>query len=682
MTGRARSVSIYRSLLGNFALVIVLLSAAIMALTFVGSQQTVRRLSGMILRETIGQMDLELQRFFDPVIRNLDLLRAWDQAGLLDIDDAVAMNRLLIPVLRSTPQLSAMMVADERGREHFLFHLGDAWSSRQTRPDASGSRAAWLEWTDSRPEPVTSWATIEYDPRQRPWYRGAMDAQRAGVPDLPEAAAPLRIHWTMPYTFYTARAPGLTAAVALRTKDGRTRVVAVDVLLSDISAFTTSLRAGEHGAVTVLTDDGRVIGLPRDPRYQSAEAQAQALLKRPDELALPIVADAARALLERPADGRGPMRLLSRGEPWWVDMSPFRLGAERHLSITVMVPESDLLGGLGYLRVGIVLVMLAGLAVAIAHAARVARRYSRPIETLVRESERISRGDLEPGGPVISSIAEVHRLADAHERMRLSLSTLLKLERDLQVARRIQQDTLPQQLPVVRGFEIDAWNEPAEETGGDTYDVIGFRRAPGERVPRLSLTDAEGAILLLADATGHGIGPALSVTEVRAMLRMAIRLGGDLPAIVRHLNAQLCADLSEGRFISAWFGEVDSRERTLRSFSCGQGPLLYYRAAEQACAVIQTDAIPLGCFDNLEVNLREPMRMGSGDIFVALSDGVVEAMNPEGEPFGTKRVIDVITRHSQASASALMSSLRDALNAFTKSSPADDDRTVIIVKRR
>ena len=406
-----------------------------------------------------------------------------------------------------------------------------------------------------------------------------------------------------------------------------------------------------------------------------------ALLRRPDELGMPMVADAARALRERPAGVRGPMRLLSRGAPWWVDMSPFRLGAERHLSITVMVPESDLLGSLGYLRVGIVLVMLGGLAVAIAHAARVARRYSRPIEALVRESERISRGDLEPGGAVVSSITEVHRLTDAHERMRLSLRTLLKLERDLQIARRIQQDTLPQQLPVVRGFEIDAWNEPAEETGGDTYDVIGYQRVPGERAPRLTLTDAEGAVLLLADATGHGIGPALSVTGVRAMLRMAIRLGDDLPTIVHHLNAQLCADLSDGRFITAWLGEVDTREQTLRGFSCGQGPLLYYRAAEHACAVLQTDAIPLGCFDDLEVNLQEPRRMESGDIFVALSDGVVEAMNPAGEQFGTKRVIAVITRHRQASASALMAALREALSAFTESSPADDDRTVIIVKR-
>jgi phosphoserine phosphatase len=331
--------------------------------------------------------------------------------------------------------------------------------------------------------------------------------------------------------------------------------------------------------------------------------------------------------------------------------------------------------------VGIVLVMLGGLALAIARAVGLARRYSRPIEALVRESERISRGDLEPGPTVVSSIREVHRLADAHGRMRLSLKTLLRLEGDLQVARRIQQDTLPEQIPVVPGFDIDAWSEPADETGGDTYDVIGYRRGPDASGPRLSATAADRAVLLLADASGHGIGPALSVTQVRAMLRMAVRVDESLPAIIRHLNAQLCADLTDGRFVSAWLGELDAAKRTLTGFSCGQGPLLYFRAAEQTCTVLETDTVPFGCVEDLEVDLRAPIHMEPGDIFVALSDGVVDAASVDGERFGTRRVIDIVTRHRESSAEELMTELRQALAGFSGTAPADDDRTAIIIKR-
>src|SRR5258707_12816787 len=108
--------------------------------------------------------------------------------------------------------------------------------------------------------------------------------------------------------------------------------------------------------------------------------------------------------------------------------------------------------------------------------------------------------------------------------MRRSLKTLLKLEGDLQVARRIQQDTLPERIPTVTGFDIDAWSEPADETGGDTYDVIGYRRGPGERGPRLLTAESQGAGLLLADAPRHGIGPAPPLPPVPA------EVGGATPS--------------------------------------------------------------------------------------------------------------------------------------------------------
>jgi serine phosphatase RsbU (regulator of sigma subunit) len=675
--GSARSVSIYQNLVASLAVVIVLLGGATIALTFVSSKQTAEDLAGVILDKTVSQVELNLQQFFEPATRTLELIREWERAGMLETEDASAMNGLLAPLLRANRQLSAVMVADERGREHILFHSGQTWRSRQTRRDVWGTRSAWLEWRDDPVDPVSSSRQSDYDPRQRPWYEGAVAVR--GAADRPPVVG--RVYWTEPYMFYTAEAPGMTAAMAFGGRDGRTRVVGVDVLLTDVSAFTTTLRAGTQGQVTVLTEDGRVIGLPHDLRARNASAQRPALLLRPEELDAPVLAEATRALSSRPLTDHGPLRQLIGGDPWWLDRRPFPLASDRRLRIEVMVPESDLLGAVSHLRLGIGLVMIVALGLAILYSVRLARRYSRPLEALVQESERISRGDLDGGRAVHSSIREVHRLADAHERMRGSLRTLLRLEGDLQVARRIQQDTLPEHIPIVPTFDIAAWNEPADETGGDTYDVIGCRRVPGGDGPQLVSAEAERAILLLADATGHGIGPALSVTQVRAMLRMAVRVGEELPAIVRHLNAQLSADLTEGRFVTAWLGELDGADGTLRTFSCGQGPLLYFSATTQTCQTVETDTVPLGCFDDLAVVPREPLRMEPGDIFVVMSDGVVEAENPSGEPFGTRRVMDVITKEREGSADELVAALRRAVAIFTAGAPPDDDRTLLIIKR-
>src|SRR5262249_40994912 len=171
-----------------------------MALPFIGSQRTVQRLSNLILRETIAQVQLKLRHFFDPVLHDLELVRAWDESGLIDLDDAAAVNRLLVPVLRANPQISAVLLADERARSHALFHFASAWSRRAVNANGGGGRAAWLEWTDERSEAVPSWKDSDYDARTRPWYQGAIAIHR----EARTGSGPNRVFWTEPYTFYTA----------------------------------------------------------------------------------------------------------------------------------------------------------------------------------------------------------------------------------------------------------------------------------------------------------------------------------------------------------------------------------------------------------------------------------------------------------------------------------------------
>jgi phosphoserine phosphatase len=323
------------------------------------------------------------------------------------------------------------------------------------------------------------------------------------------------------------------------------------------------------------------------------------------------------------------------------------------------------------------IVVLAG---AIWRVVVLARRYSEPIERLVAESERMSRGDLEPGRPVASMVKEVRRLADAHDRMRLGLRALMKLERDLQLARQIQERTFPDRLPNLRGFTLDAWSEPADETGGDTYDVVGYQTAAAGTPIVLSVEHADQAVLLMADATGHGIGPALSVAQVRAMLRMAVRSGEELPTIVRHLNEQLCVDLPDGRFITAWLGRLNAADRTLQSFSAGQAPLLRYVRKRDAFDITDADTLPLGVVEDLEIEVRDPITMAPGDIVAVISDGIFEAVDASGEQFGVDRVTEVIRANRDGAPGEIIQALRAAEEAFTGGMPAADDRTGIVVK--
>ncbi|MHC4220383.1 MAG: SpoIIE family protein phosphatase [Planctomycetota bacterium] len=263
---------------------------------------------------------------------------------------------------------------------------------------------------------------------------------------------------------------------------------------------------------------------------------------------------------------------------------------------------------------------------------------------------------------------------------RQARESLLRIERDLQVARRIQRSTFPSVLPALHGFEIDAWSEPAEETGGDTYDVIGFRGNGGEGPVLFSNDDADRAILLLADATGHGIGPALSVTQVRAMLRMAVRMQTELPKIAVHLNEQLCADLPGGRFVTAWLGELNAAESTLASLSAGQAPIIHYHAATDRHDILPADTLPLGIADFLDPSLGQPIALSPGDIVAVISDGLLEATDPSGRQFGSERAVEVIACHHRARPIRIRTALRRAVARFTKGAPPADDRTAIIIK--
>lgn len=684
----ARSISIRRSLLTNLLLVIIVLSGAIMAVTYLASNRAVRTLSKSIIERTIELTDSRLRRFFDPVVADLELLRDWGRSGQLDIGHPRRLNRLLEPLLRRHPQVSSVVIADHRGREYMLQHRGDHWYNRQTRRDEWGDRTRWLEWTDSDPTPKVYWKSLDYDPRTRPWFKGAVRQHRlqdqGSSTDRP-GERDARVFWTRPYTFYTTQQPGLTASLAYRASGKHEYVVGFDVALSDLSRFTAGLRVSPHGQVVVLSDDGRVIGLPNDPRFDTAAKRQKALLKRPKTLGIPLAADATRAFAKRSLYETGPLRFVSGEHTWWAEARPFALAGNRTVWSVVLVPEADLLGRLVEVREWIALITLVVIALAVVRAIGLSRRYSRPLQVLVQQSDRISRLNLYKGRPVESSVTEVQQLAEAHERMRESLQTLLKLERDLQLAREIQQGTLPDQLPELSGYALGTWSEPAEETGGDTFDVIGYCNDNGIR--RLCTDRAEAAVLLLADATGHGIGPALSATQVRAMLRMAVRTGEDLRQIVHHLNDQLCADLHGGRFITAWLAVLDPHAHTLSGFSAGQAPILHYRASASAPEApvfdeIAADSPPFGVLTELDVRLGPPLHLEPGDIVAVISDGVYEASNGQGESFGLERVKALIAEHHDEAPPVLVDTLRAALSAFTRGAPASDDRTALIIQRR
>lgn len=660
-----RTFSLQQRLLQNLLAVLLPLALVVSATAVLATRMAAEDMAQSLTRQSIKQTAAELELYFASVDRLIGAAQDWVRSGLIDLDDSQALRRLMQPVLANESQVSSFLIADEQGRELMLLQTDSGWRLRRIDPSQPG-QARWMSWLGDPDSPTTE--SIEhqaYDPETRPWFTAALEAR--DQQDERQAA------WTGPYPLLTSTAHGITASAATRGPKGELRVVALDALLLDIARFTGNLALSEQGGIVLLDDEGTLLGLSGD-RYRSSieddQPSQRLTLQRSasDDLSTwPPLLDAVSAFRRTSGEAIELMRFSSRGEVWWGAREAFALGSDNHLWIQVLVPEAELLGHLGALPYAVLLVLILVLATAAWRMHAVSRRFSQPIEHLVDASERLRLGDFRPTLPLSTNISELQQLQQAQERMRVGLEALMRVERDLQLAREIQQAALPQQIPRLPRFDLAVWTEPADETGGDTYDVI--RRDQ----------DAT-AVLMLADATGHGIGPALTATEVRSLLRMAVRSGQDLSQIASQINDQLNEDLDQGRFVTAWLAEVDCERRRVRSLSAGQAPILVFRQATGNCEVLGADGPPLGVFPGIAPAARDWCEMAAGDLLAVISDGIYEAANPADEQFGIQRTIAVIRANAGRPALAIRSTLLQRLAEFTQGRAADDDRTILILK--
>ncbi len=242
-----------------------------------------------------------------------------------------------------------------------------------------------------------------------------------------------------------------------------------------------------------------------------------------------------------------------------------------------------------------------------------------------------------------------------------------KLERDLDLARQIQQGYLPKSDPRVPGFDIAGWNRPADQTGGDAYDFIPTHNG------QLGL--------LIADATGHGIGPALMAAECRALLRALAGTTADLSTLITKANAVLTDDLQDGRFVTACLALLDAKESTIRLVSAGHGPLIRYIAAEDRFIELAATTLPMGITHEFPCDGHESFSLAAGDFFILVTDGFTEWSRPDGEQFGMKRLLKVVRDHRNLPCREIIQMLHGTVLRFAAGAPQEDDLTAILVKK-
>jgi serine phosphatase RsbU (regulator of sigma subunit) len=241
------------------------------------------------------------------------------------------------------------------------------------------------------------------------------------------------------------------------------------------------------------------------------------------------------------------------------------------------------------------------------------------------------------------------------------------LQHDLEVARSIQLSLLPKSMPKVPGFDVAAWNKPADQTGGDYYD---WQELPDGRV-----------VVVLADVTGHGIGPALLAAVCRAYSRATFGQHRDFLKSMEQINSAISADVVEGRFVTFVAAIVGPGSAQVELLSAGHAPLFVYWLKHDCFDKMEAQGPPLGISVQLLSDPPKILPFEGGDLLVLATDGFFEWANTAQELFGSGRLENSVRANRNQPAAQIISSLYQDVLRFAGGTAQKDDLTAIVIKR-
>tara|TARA_R110002072_G_scaffold46591_2_gene128911 strand:- start:97814 stop:99163 length:1350 start_codon:yes stop_codon:yes gene_type:complete len=260
------------------------------------------------------------------------------------------------------------------------------------------------------------------------------------------------------------------------------------------------------------------------------------------------------------------------------------------------------------------------------------------------------------------------QLAISVENARLHADSLekVKLQKDVEIARRIQQHLLPTVPRDWGGFEIGIRYEAAEQASGDTYDCVEM---PGGRYA-----------IMMGDVTGHGVGAALLTHAVQAALRSYLELIDDAATVITKVNQRLVDSVETGNFMSLLLIILDPKEGTLEYVNAGHPGLVVCQ--KDGIQVLEKTGMVLGVVGEQVYEASPTVHLEPGDVLFMHTDGVDEAMSPDRTVFGVERLQQLVgeQRRTNASANEILVEVERQIRDHVGSDLLEDDFTMIAVK--
>jgi len=318
----------------------------------------------------------------------------------------------------------------------------------------------------------------------------------------------------------------------------------------------------------------------------------------------------------------------------------------------------------------VIFLLLIFYALAVLFAAVLIFSITRAVNRIEKGTKAVERGDF-TYRIAMKPHNQLGEMANSFDRMTESIATLLvnvaeneRLQSEIEIAASIQRNLLPKEGPQFRGVSFSAHFEPTASIGGDYYDVFNIDKT------RLAVA--------IGDVSGHGLSTGLVMAMVKAAITTLVEEGAEETALFHRLNDLVFRSTERRAFMTLAFTIFDLEKGTIRHTNAGH--LYPYLLREgQKPRGIEVPSLPLGVRSTISTHTAE-VDLQEGDAIVYLSDGIVEAQDEHGEPFGFDQLEALLSQSTERSPSTIRDHILEAVARHCGTRPADDDRTVMILR--
>ncbi len=240
-----------------------------------------------------------------------------------------------------------------------------------------------------------------------------------------------------------------------------------------------------------------------------------------------------------------------------------------------------------------------------------------------------------------------------------------RMEKELDLARKIQHALLPSQLPDMSPVQISARNIPSRQVGGDYYDVIqiGDKRF----------------LIAIADVTGKGVPASLIMANIQAMVHMLAPLDMPLEEKTSRINEVIYQNTPSDTFVTFFWGVIDCATLDLEYVNAGHNPPLLFSNINDQLVELNKGGLILGALPTMVPYVSDRVQLSFGDQLILFTDGITEAMNASEEEFGEDRLISIVRNHRPSTAEEISDAIIEAIDTHCKGAYSDDVTLVTMI---